>query len=164
MNILDIIILICFVPALVQGLRKGFIAQVISIISLILGIFLSFQFSTAVSSWLAQYIDGSGEVLKLVAFALILIGVIAALAALGKLLEGMLKIVMLGWLNKLLGVVFSFLKCTLITGLIIMAFNSLNSTFHFVEEAELAKSTLYPPLKELAYTVFPYLKELVFWK
>lgn len=164
MNILDIIILICFVPALVQGLRKGFIAQVISIISLILGIFLSFQFSTAVSSWLAQYIDGSGEVLKLVAFALILIGVIAALAALGKLLEGMLKIVMLGWLNKLLGVVFSFLKCALVTGLIIMAFNSLNSTFHFVEEAELAKSTLYPPLKELAYTVFPYLKELVFWK
>lgn len=164
MNILDIIILICFVPALVQGLRKGFIAQVISIISLILGIFLSFQFSTAVSSWLAQYIDGSGEVLKLVAFALILIGVIAALAALGKLLEGMLKIVMLGWLNKLLGVAFSFLKCALITGLIIMAFNSLNSTFHFVEEAELAKSTLYPPLKELAYTVFPYLKELVFWK
>lgn len=164
MNILDIIILICFVPALVQGLRKGFIAQVIAIISLILGIFLSFQFSTAVSDWLAQYIEGSGEVLKLVAFALILIGVIAALAALGKLLEGMLKIVMLGWVNKLLGVVFSFLKCALVVGLIIMAFNSLNNTFHFVEEAELAKSTLYPPLKELAYTVFPYLKELVFWK
>ena len=102
--------------------------------------------------------------MKIVAFALILIAVIAALTALGKLLEGMLKIVMLGWLNKLLGVLFSFLKCGLIVGLVIMAFNSLNVTFHFVEEAELSKSVLYPPLKELAYTVFPYLKELVFWK
>ena len=67
--------------------------KAIAIISLILGIFLSFQFSEAVSGWLAQYIEGSGEVLQLVAFALILICVIAGLAALGKLLEGMLKIV-----------------------------------------------------------------------
>lgn len=164
MNILDIIILICFIPALIQGLRKGFIAQVIAIISLILGIFLSFQFSEAVSGWLAQYIEGSGEVLQLVAFALILICVIAGLAALGKLLEGMLKIVMLGWVNKLLGVLFSFLKCALVLGLVIMAFNSLNGTFHFVSEETLAESSLYPPLKDLAYKVFPYLKELVFWK
>lgn len=164
MNILDIIILICFIPALVQGLRKGFIAQVIAIISIILGIFLSFQFSTIVSGWLSQYIEGSEQVLKLISFALILIAAIAGLAAIGKLIEGMLKIVMLGWLNKLLGVLFAFLKCSLVVGLVIMAFNSLNSTFHFIEEAELAKSTLYPPLKELAYTVFPYLKELVFWK
>jgi membrane protein required for colicin V production len=164
MNILDIIILICFIPALVQGLRKGFIAQVIAIISILAGVFLSFQFSTRVSGWMAQYIEGSEQVMKIVAFALILIAAIAALTALGKLLEGMLKIVMLGWLNKLLGVLFSFLKCGLIVGLVIMAFNSLNSTFHFVEEAELSKSVLYPPLKELAYTVFPYLKELVFWK
>ena len=164
MNILDIIILICFIPALIQGLRKGFIAQMIAIISLILGIFLSFQFSEAVSGWLAQYIEGSGEVLHLVAFALILICVIAGLAALGKLLEGMLKIVMLGWVNKLLGVIFSFLKCALVVGLVIMVFNSLNGTFHFVSEETLAGSSLYPPLKDLAYTVFPYLKELVFWK
>lgn len=164
MNILDIIILICFIPALIQGLRKGFIAQVIAIISLILGIFLSFQFSGTVSGWLARHIEGSEEVLHLVAFALILICVIAGLAALGKLLEGMLKIVMLGWVNKLLGVLFAFLKCALVVGLVIMAFNSLNCAFHFVSEETLAKSNLYPPLKDLAHTVFPYLKELVFWK
>jgi membrane protein required for colicin V production len=161
MNILDIIILICFIPALIQGLRKGFIAQVIAIISLLAGVFLSFQFSSAVSAWLSQYIEGSEPVMKTVSFALILIAVIAALTALGKLLEGMLKIVMLGWVNRLLGVLFSFLKCGLIVGLIIMAFSSLNTTFRFVDEAELAKSTLYPPLKELAHTVFPYLKELM---
>ena len=164
MNILDIIILLCFIPALIQGLRKGFIAQVIAIVAILAGVFLSFQFSTAASSWLSQYIEGSEQVLKIVSFALILIAVIAALTALGKLLEGVLKIVMLGWLNRLLGVLFSFLKCGLIVGLVIMAFSSLNSTFHFVEEAELTKSTLYPPLKDLAYKVFQYLKELLFWK
>jgi len=164
MNILDIILLICFIPALVQGLRKGFIAQFIAIISILLGVYVSFRFANAASLWLAQYIQGSEQVIKVTAFALIFIGVIAALAAVGKMLEGMIKIVMLGWLNRLLGAAFSLLKCALIIGLIIMAFNSLNNTFSFVSEEELSKSILYPPLKDIAYTVFPYLKEMLFWK
>jgi membrane protein required for colicin V production len=163
MNILDIIILICFVPSLVQGLRKGFIAQVIAIVSILAGVYLSFRFSSAASMWLSQYIEGSEQVLKIVAFALILVGVAAAFTLLGKLIEGIFKIVMLGWLNKLLGAVFSLLKCALITGLLIMVFNSINNTFGLVAEEELAKSVLYPPLKDIAYTVFPYLKEMLFW-
>ena len=94
MNILDIIILICFVAAIVQGLRKGFIAQVIAIISIIVGVWLSFRFSTMASQWLAQYVPASGQVLKIVAFALILILVIFALGALGKVIEATIKIVM----------------------------------------------------------------------
>ena len=71
MNILDIILLICFIPAVVQGIRKGFISQVISIVSLILGIWLSARFASAVSGWLGQWITASGQVLEIVAFALI---------------------------------------------------------------------------------------------
>lgn len=162
MNILDIIILICFIPALVQGVRKGFIAQVISIISLILGIWLSCRFADMAGEWLAQYIEAGEEVLKVIAFTLILIIVILGLTALGRVLEATVKIVMLGWLNRLLGVVFSLLKCALIVGLVIMAFSSLNSTFNFVSEEELAKSILYPPLRDTAFNVFPYLKEMLF--
>lgn len=164
MNILDIIILICFIPALVQGIRKGFISQVVAIVSIVAGVYLSFEFSELVSAWISQYIEGSEQVLKITAFALILIAVIAGLTAFGKLIEKMVKIVMLGWLNRLLGAAFSMLKCALIVGLIIMVFNSLNGSFHFVDEAKLAESTLYPPLKSFAYKVFPYLKELIFWK
>ena len=89
---------------------------------------------------------------------------IAALAAIGKILEGTIKLVMLGWLNRLLGVIFSFLKATLIIGLIIMAFCSLNNTFNLVSEDVLNQSVLFPPLKDAAYTVFPYLKDLLTWK
>ena len=164
MNILDIIILICFIPALIQGVKKGFIAQVFSIVAILLGVFLSFQFSTALGVWLGQYIEGSEQMLKIVSFALILAGVMVGLTLLCKLIEGFIKFIMLGWLNKVLGVLFSMLKCALIVGLVIMTFNSLNNTFNFISEEELAKSTLYPPLKNLAYTVFPYLKDMLFWK
>lgn len=163
MNILDIILLICFIPAVIQGLRKGFISQAISIVSLVLGIWLSARFASAVSSWIGQWITASGQVLEIVAFALILILVFLGLGAIGKLIEATIKLVMLGWLNRLLGVVFALLKTMLIVGLVIMAFNSLNVTFGFVKEEVLNQSMLYPPLKNLANDVFPYLRDMIFW-
>lgn len=161
MNILDIILLVCFIPAIFQGIRKGFITQAVSIISIVLGIWASARFSNIVSDWIAQYITASDQVLKLVSFGIILVLVFLALAVLGKALEGVFKLVMLGWLNKLLGVVFALLKTGLIVGLVIMAFSSLNDNFKFVQESVLNESILYPPLKKIAFEVFPYLKDML---
>lgn len=161
MNILDIILLICFIPALVQGIRKGFIAQAISIISIIVGIWASARFADIVAAWVAQYITASEQVMKVVAFALILIVVFFLLGLLGKALEGIFNFVLLGWLNKLLGVVFALLKTALIVGLVIMAFSSINDTFHLVKEEVLNESVLYPPLKKVAFDVFPYIKDML---
>jgi membrane protein required for colicin V production len=124
-------------------------------------VWLAFQFSAAASEWLAQYIEGSEQVLKIVAFALILTATSAGLALAGKLLEGMLKLIMLNWVNRLLGIAFSLLKAGLIAGLAIMVFCSLNSTFGFVGKEQIDGSILLPPLKDLAHKVFPYLKELL---
>lgn len=163
MSILDVILLICFIPALIQGLKKGFISQVISIVSLIAGVWMSFEFSTAVSAWLAQYVEASEKLLKIASFAIIMIGVFIILGIVGKSLEGILKFIMLGWLNRLLGVVFAFIKTGLVIGIVIILFNSLNNSLNLVSEETLAQSVLYPPLKDMAYTIFPYLKEIFFW-
>lgn len=163
MSIIDIILLICFVPAVINGIRKGFISQVISIVSIIAGVWVSYEFSTIVAEWVGQYIQASENVLHLVAFALIMVGVFLLLALLARLIEGLVNFVMLGWLNKLLGVVFALIKSGLIIGLVIMAFNSLNNNFHLVDDQLLADSILYTPLKDIAYTVFPYLKSMIFW-
>ncbi len=162
MNILDIILLICFIPSLIQGFRKGFISQAISIISIILGVWMSARFADMVSEWIGQYIQGSEQVMKLIAFVIIFIAVIVGLTLLGKLLEKIIKLVMLGWLNKLLGVAFAFLKAGLIIGLIIMAFCSLNDIFQFVSQDTLNSSVLFNPLKSIADNVFPYLRDMLF--
>ena len=161
MNIIDLIIILCIIPAVIQGLRKGFIAQVIAIISIILGFWLSFKFADMFSVWLGTKIPGSEQVLKITAFAIILILVILGLWCVGKLLETTIKIVMLGWLNRLLGVVFALLKTVLIVGLLILAFSALNDMLKLVDRAYLDSSVLYYPLKNIADSVFPYLKELI---
>ena len=163
MNVLDIILLLCFVPAIIGGLRRGFIAQVVAIISIILGIWLSFKFSAVLSGWLGQWIEAGEQVLHVISFAVILILAILALAAVGKLIEATVKIILLGWLNRLLGLIFALLKYALIIGLLLMLFNSLNGQFHMVDKEVLDSSLLYGPLLNLANSVFPYLKALIFW-
>ena len=72
-----------------------------------------------------------------------------------------MNLVMLGWVNKLLGVVFSFVKCALVTGLLIMVFNSINTSLDLVSAETLSESVLYTPLKDFADSVFPYIKEMI---
>lgn len=161
MNVLDIILLICFVPAIITGIRKGFIAQVFSIISMVAGIWLSFQFSELLSDWIGKWIPASHSLLQIIAFIIILVLVIIAFTALSKLLEATIKIILLGWLNRLLGVVFAILKYVLIIGLVLVAFDWINSELGLVRKSVLDSSVLYRPLLDAADTIFPYLKGLI---
>ena len=164
MNIIDIIILVCFVPALIQGITKGFIPQAVALLSIILGAWLAFRFSEPVGEWLGGYLDLSGAWLRAAAFAVILVAVSLALNLLGKGLEKVLKVAMLGWADTLLGAVLSFLKAFLVVGLLVIVFDALNSKFSLVPQQTIDESVLYGPLKDAVDLVFPYLKEIVMHK
>ena len=157
----DIIILICFLPAIISGITKGFIEQVIALVSLILGAWLAFKFSTVVSDWLKPYFEVSETVMNVISFVVIMVAVVLVLFVLSKILTGMTKLVMLGWLDRLLGLVFALLKAGLIIGILIILFDTLNVKFEFVEEKVLDESVLYAPIRDIAYMIFPYLKELL---
>jgi membrane protein required for colicin V production len=140
---------------------KGFIEQAVALVSLILGAWLAFKFSTVVSGWLQPYFEVSETVLNVISFAVIMVAVVLVLFVISKILTGVTKLVMLGWLDRLLGLVFALLKAGLLIGIGIILFDTLNVKFEFVEEKVLDESVLYAPIRDIAYTVFPYLKELL---
>lgn len=163
MSTLDIILLVCFVPSIVRGIQRGFIAQVVSLVSVILGIWLAFHFSEMACEWLKQYLPNLSEtVLNIVGFVLILVVVALLLHLVGKLILRLFKAVDLGWLNWILGLIFSLLKGALIIGLFLVLFDTLNLKFELVKPETLDQSVLYAPLRDAAYKVFPYLKALLF--
>ncbi len=164
MNILDILILLCCVPAILHGWSKGFIAQAAALVALVLGAWMSFHFSGTVIEWIKPVMNVSTAVLRAVAFALILTAVILALTLAGRMLEGMVKIVMLGWLNKALGIIFALLKVILAIGLLILLFDSVTAALEVDCSKATGKSFFYTPLKDLANMFFPYIKELIFNK
>ena len=163
-NVIDIIILICCIPALVQGFRKGFISQAVSLVSLVLGAWLAFKFSEPVGEWIKTMADVNGVILQVLSFTLIFLVVYLVLLLIGKIIQSLVKVVMLGWLDKLLGVFFALLKMLLIIGLIIICIDAVNSTLPIIPSKTLDESVLYHPIKSVADVVFPYLKELIFHK
>ena len=140
---------------------KGFIEQAVALVSLVLGAWLAFKFSTVVGEWLQPFFKVSETVMHVISFAVIMIAVVLVLFVIGKLLTGISKIVMLGWLDRLLGLVFALLIAGLLVGIGIILFDTLNAKFELVDNAVLDEAVLYSPLRDIAYTVFPYLKELL---
>ena len=159
MGTIDLIILACFLPAVVIGLKDGFIRQVVALASLVLGLYLSVRFSTPVGQWITERWHLEPFWVKVLSFSVIFIAVALVLNLLGKLLEKVLNITMLGWLNRL-GLVFAMITTALIVGTLIYVLNSANGLLEFIPEEKLTESRLYKPLLHLVEIVFPYLKSL----
>ena len=160
MSILDIILLICFIPAVIRGISKGFVEQFIALLSIIIGAWVAYHFGGTLSEWAAGYLQVNEKVLNVICFTLIIIVAVVLLFLVGRLITGVIKIVMLGWLNRLLGLVFALLKVALVLGLLVTLFASLNDIFGLVKQETLDSSFMYSGLKNFADTVFPYLKKL----
>ena len=160
MSIIDIIILLFLIPALLSGLKKGLIAQIVAIAALFLGAWMSCRFTTSLGQWASGWIDADIRIINAIAFVVIFCGVVAILSLLGKLLEGVIKLVMLGWLNRLLGVAFAIMKWGLFLSLVVMFFDSLNTGLEIVPKEKIDESVLYNVLKSVADVVFPYIKSL----
>jgi len=104
MNWLDIVIVIAVAISTFLGLRMGIIKAVLSLAGVIVGVILAGRFYVPLSEQLA-FIPGE-KVAEIVAFAIILIGVMVIAAVLASLLKWAASVVMLGWVNRLGGAAF----------------------------------------------------------
>ncbi|MBR6054765.1 MAG: CvpA family protein [Bacteroidales bacterium] len=161
MQTIDIILAICFVPAIIRGISKGFLEQAASLIALFLSVWMAFRFSSLAADWLRPRIEIQDTLLNVIAFVLVLVVVSIATVLLGKLLSKLVKVVMLGWLDKLLGVVFALLCTAVILGVLIVSFDTLNTKFQMVSPERLDSTVLYSSLRSISWFLFPYLKELI---
>ena len=160
MGTIDIAILICFLPAVFMGLKNGFIRQLVALGVIVLGIMLAMRFSDTVGAWLQERVKIEPFWLKAISFAIVFIAVALVLNLLGNLLEKVFHIAMLGWLNRLLGLVLALAAAALLTGTLIYVLNSANELLNFIPEEKIAESRFWKPLLALVQNVFPYLKSL----
>ena len=161
MAILDIILLICFIPGIVSGISKGFVKQVVDLVAILVAAWSAFHFSTPVGEWLSQYLTLEGNVLKIISFVLIAVVAALLLNLVGSLITKAMKALSLGFINRLLGLVFAVLKVALILGILILVFETLNSTFHLVDPSVTENTVVYNFLRNAAEKIFPIIKTFV---
>jgi len=105
MNWLDIVIIIVIAIPTILGLKTGIIKASFSLAGLILGVILAGHYYVPLSEQLSALSPG---IAKIVAFAIILVGVWVIAILLSGLVERAVSMMLLGWINRLLGAVFGF--------------------------------------------------------
>jgi len=105
MNWLDIVIIIVIAIPAILGIRIGIIKASFSLAGLILGVILAGHYYVPLSEQLSALSPG---IAKIVAFAIILVGVWVIAILLSGLVERAVSMMLLGWINRLVGAVFGF--------------------------------------------------------
>ena len=101
---LDILTGTVFIIAILQGYKNGLIRAIVSFFSLYIGLILAFQFAGWVASQLKQHTKIESHWLPFISFLIILILVLLVLKWASALLQQTAEWLLLGWLNKLLGI------------------------------------------------------------
>ena len=99
MNWLDIVIIILLIIFAVSGLASGFIRSIFALAGVIVGVIVASHFD----NW-AKFISNVNTA-HIIAFVIVLLIVIIIAIVAGAIISKLISMVMLGWLNHLLGAV-----------------------------------------------------------
>ena len=148
MNIIDIIILVPFAWFAYTGFKKGLVIGIASLAALILGIYAALYFSGIVAGFMTDSLNIKTDYLPIISFIVTFIGVVILIHFLGKLLEKLINLVALGFLNKLAGAVFGILKAAVFLSVLILIINHFDGKI--ISEEKRESSFLYNPVSEIA--------------
>jgi len=127
--------------------------------ALLIGIFGAIRFSDQVAIYLQQELSMDERYLPIASFAITFIGLVILVHLLGRMLEKLIDMVALGFLNRLGGSVFRGLKMALIISVLINMIQSLDADLGIVPEETLKQSVLYPIAAQLAPAIIPAVRD-----
>ena len=159
MNWLDATIVIILILSLVTGFINGLVKEVASLTALILGIWGAIKFSTFTAEKLYDYFDMTGHYVGVIAF-LITFGIIVVIIHfIGILADKVVSAASLGFINRILGIVFGLLKSVLIMSVFFVVLNAIDARKPFLPKKTIEESKFYNPISDIAPVIFPIIGE-----
>ena len=155
MNSFDYILLIPLLYGLYRGFTKGLIIELASLLALILGIYGALHFSSFTFEFISDYVEIKTVYLQLASYGLTFLIIVMVISLTGKALTMLIKLVALGFINRMMGAIFGSIKVLLILALFILFFDRFNKQFGMVKNEVLDASLLYNPIRIQAEQFYP---------
>lgn len=153
MNFIDISIAVVIIWFGYKGLKKGLVFELVSIIALGLGVYGGIKFSDTTAEYLIPYLDT--KYLKVAAFTVTFLIILVLVFVAGKVVEKIINMVALKFINKLMGATFGIVKSGLIVGVLITIIDSYDQKLEFIPKEVKNESILFSPLANFANTILP---------
>jgi membrane protein required for colicin V production len=155
MGVFDIITVIALGYGIYKGITNGFFVELTSFLSLAIGLFVATKFSNYAILWFLKRYDWETKVVEVVAFTVTFVFAIIAVSLLSRFLTKIADFAHLGWLNKILGAVFSFFKFLIILSIVYNLFAVWNSKVKWLSPESLEESITFTPIIEISHTLYP---------
>lgn len=144
--LIDVIFIVLLIAAIVKGYSNGLIIAVFSLLALFIGIAAALKLSVVTAHWLKDGIHVSAKWLPVIAFAVVFIVVVLLVRLGAKALEKTAEMVMLGWVNKLGGIILYIVLYTLIYSVLLFYATKLD----VLSRENIASSKTYDYIMPLA--------------
>ncbi len=112
--LLDILFAVLLVLALIRGYSQGLIIGIFSLLAIVIGLAAAMKLSVVAAHWIGSEVNVAEEWLPLISFIVVFILVVLLIRLGAKAIESSVEVVMLGWLNKLTGMLLYAVIFTLI--------------------------------------------------
>tara|TARA_B100000497_G_scaffold11059_1_gene12511 strand:- start:1024 stop:1497 length:474 start_codon:yes stop_codon:yes gene_type:complete len=144
---LDLVIVVFCAFLVAKGIWKGFVKEIAGIVAVTGGVAFSFLFHAQVQPYVSAF---AGEkYVQLVSYILIFLGFYLVVMLLGKLLDKILRSIMLGGVNRILGALFGLIKACFWLTLLTFAYTKIHLGIGFNHPVWVADSVCYPFLLDL---------------
>lgn len=147
--IIDIIVLILLSLAAFRGYRMGLIAGVGSFLSLMIGLAAAIKLSVVVATKIGESANVAGKWMPFLSFLFVFAITVIIVRGIARLLQKFTETILLGWVNKIGGIIFYALMYLSFFGLILFYVNKLELLPANTPE----KSLTYQYIKPIGRTV-----------
>ncbi|NCI47800.1 CvpA family protein [Sediminibacterium soli] len=141
--LIDIVLVILLVFAILKGMHKGFVVALFSFLAIVIGLAAAMKLSAWVAGLLREKAHLDNTWLPFLSFAIVMIGVVLLVRIGARLISGALNLVMLGWLNKLAGMVLYAALFLTVFSVVLFYLSEL----HMIKPETLRSSQSYPFIK-----------------
>lgn len=155
---IDFIVLILLALAVFKGYRQGAIVAVCSYLAIIIGLAAAVKFSVVVAGYLTQ--NGvKGKWISFISFLAVLVAAIFIVRWIAKLVQNLVETVLMGWANRLAGIVlYALLYCTIFS--VILFYIEKTG---MIKPAALQASVTYPYIKNLGPWLIDHFGKIIPW-
>ncbi len=132
---LDIVLLLIIIWSFISGLIKGALVEIFSMIGIVIGVFIaarSYIFLIPLFDFLPS------KTAAILAFIIIIIIGILIFYIIGKLLRKFLRFLYIGFVDRLFGLIFGFLKGSIIAAIIVLILSSFSISNKWVEKSKVS--------------------------
>jgi membrane protein required for colicin V production len=138
--------------SLISGFAKGFVRQLLGLAGIFVGTYCAYKLSIGLTAWWHGHFNVDADVMKIVLFIILSSIIYTFVIWLTVMLGKMLKMAMLSWLNRLMGMLFGAIKVILIFSAVAYAMSFLQQTGVKISDVE--KSMTFDILVHISNSIF----------